>query len=137
MRSIDPKGFTLIEVVAALAIVSIALLALLKLHLVSINTSDQAQTLTQAVLLAQGKMGETLCAGYPPVGVKSGVQQTEGLPLTWRTEVAEVRGSQAGIKGFNPGGLRRLSVEVAWPRGRGEKSIRLTTYVAESQIHGR
>ncbi len=134
MRFGRSQGFTLIEVVAALAIVSIALLGLLRLHLISISTADRAQTVAQAVWLAQERMAEVLCCGYPPVGTQSGVAAAEGSQFTWRTEVTE---APSGLEqsSLTLSGLRKLSVDVAWQKGAGEKHIRMITYVAQSSIH--
>lgn len=53
------RGFTLLEVMIALAIAGIALVALLSLSNRSIGVNGRLQKITQATLLAQGKMGET------------------------------------------------------------------------------
>ena len=128
------KAFTLIETVAALAIVSIALLGLLQLNLISIRTADKAQATTQAVFLAQEKMTEILGAGFPPVGTRSGILDNDGLRFTWRTEVTDAGGSQQRQLGLRIDGLRKLSVEVACGDSLRERQIRLTTYVAERKI---
>jgi type II secretion system protein I len=123
-------AFTLMEVVAALAIVSIALLALLRLHLLSVKTADQGQILTHAVLLAQEKMAEGVAGGYPQVGTRAGEVDSGGARLLWKTEVADARSSAPPQLDLKLGGLRKLSVEVAWEKGSGEKQIRMTTLVA-------
>jgi len=120
-------GFTLVESLAALAVASIALLALLQLQLVSLRTADKARVMTQAVLLAQEKQAEILGTGLPPLGTQSGMAQTDGAELAWRTDVADERGALGGR-------LRRLSVEVTWQKGPGNRRICLTTYVAENRI---
>jgi type II secretion system protein I len=125
----------MIEVIAALAIVSIALLGLLQLHLVSLKAADRTQTLTQAVLLAQEKMAETLAGGYPPVGTRWGVAEADGASFTWRTEVAAARPSQPHQPALPLTGLRRLSVDVAWETGAGGPHVQMTTYVADGRIH--
>lgn len=51
-------GFTLLEVMIALAIISIALVSLLALGNRSISVQDRLQHITQATLLAQQKMAE-------------------------------------------------------------------------------
>ncbi len=135
MRSKRPEGFTLIEVVAALAVVSIALLGLLRLHLISIRTAEGTQVLGQAVLLAQEKMTEALCGGFPQVGTQSGTAEADGSRFTWRTDVTDTRPSSQQLD-LHITGLRRLSVDVAWQKGSGEKHIQMTTYVADSSIHG-
>lgn len=132
------KAFTLIEAVAALAIAATALLALLQLHLISLRTADKAQATTRAVFLAQEKMAETLSAGVPPVGMKSGVVETDGARLTWRTEVTASDALPVKSKtGTVAARLRRLSVEVACGDGPHEGQIRLTTYMAENRIRER
>jgi general secretion pathway protein I len=129
------NGFTLIEVVAALAIVSIALLGLLKLHLISMQTADSAQVMNQAVLLAQEKMTEALCDGYPQAGTRSGVAEADGARFTWRTEVTDARSFSPRGLDLNLRGLRKLLVDVAWQRGSGEKHIQMATYMADNRVH--
>ncbi len=53
------RGFTLLEVMIALAIVSIALVSLLSLGNRSVGVNGRLQKITQATLLAQSKMTET------------------------------------------------------------------------------
>ena len=127
-------GFTLIEVVVALAVVSIALLGLLRLHLLSVASADKAQTLTAAVLLARARITEATCSGYPRVGVESGRAETEGGEMTWRTQVTN---GQPTRRGEVRDGLRRIAVEVAWGRGTARKQIEMTTYVAETRINAK
>jgi type II secretory pathway pseudopilin PulG len=124
------------EAVAALAIASIALLSLLHLQLLAMRTADTAQALTQAVLLAQEKMAETLSAGYPSVGVKSGLVEAHGGPFTWRLEVTDARWPLPQRSPAGRDRLRKLSVEVSGPKGPGDKPIHLTTYVAENATRG-
>ena len=129
-----PRGFTLLEAVAALAVASIALLALLQLQLVSIRTADKAEVMTRAVLLAQAKMAEALSSGYPQIGVRSDTIEAQGDQLTWRVEVTD---AHLPLSYRPPDGrdrARKLSVDVTWQKGPGEKHIGLTTYVAENTI---
>lgn len=53
------SGFTLLEIMIALAIVSIAMVSLLTLANRSIGVHDRLQRITSATLLAQQKMAET------------------------------------------------------------------------------
>jgi general secretion pathway protein I len=53
------SGFTLLEIMIALAIVSIAMVSLLALANRSIGVHDRLQRITAATLLAQQKMAET------------------------------------------------------------------------------
>jgi general secretion pathway protein I len=58
-RSHAERAFTLLEVMIALAIVGVALVALLSLNTRSIQVHSRLQKITQATLLAQEKMSET------------------------------------------------------------------------------
>jgi general secretion pathway protein I len=57
--SSDSAGFTLLEVMIALAIIAITLVSLLGLANRSIGVNGRIQKMTQATLLAQEKMAET------------------------------------------------------------------------------
>jgi general secretion pathway protein I len=52
------NGFTLLEVMIALAIIGIALVTLIGLQTQTIQLAERQQRVTQATLLAQGKMTE-------------------------------------------------------------------------------
>jgi general secretion pathway protein I len=125
-------GFTLIEVIAALAIVSIGLLGLLRLHLMNLRAAGAAETTAAAVFLAQEKMAEATLAGWPALGARSGTAQANGSEFTWHTQVTNL--DALASHGVARNGLRQLNVDVAWRQGAGSKSLRMTTYVADTRI---
>ena len=126
-------AFTFIEVIIALAIVSISLLALLRLHLTSIRLTDTAQTISQAVLLADEKIAEALAAGYPKQGANSGIVEKNDSKLHWQTEVADLQSPQ--LNEANVSGLRKISVDVRWKQGTGWRHLRTSTYVADRKLN--
>ena len=126
------RAFTFIEVVVALAIVSISLLTLLRLHIISITMVDKAQITTQAVLLANEKIAETVAAGYPKECTDSGTTQTNGLTLNWQTEVKDLRLGQ--LEKVNITGLRKILVDITWKQGRSRKQLQMSTYVADRKL---
>ena len=63
-------GFTLLEVLVAVAIVAIALVTFMGLHLRSLDATIRAQDVTTAVLLAQGKMAAM--GEFPETGEEQG-----------------------------------------------------------------
>ena len=118
-------GFTLLEVLVAVAIVALALVTFMGLHLRSLDATIRAQDLTTAVFLAQGKiaaMGE-----FPETGEEQG--KFEGPELArfqWATAVTEhtldaVAGGQAVT-------VRRLEVTVAWADGQQLRHYTLEAY---------
>jgi len=126
-----PGAFTFVEVIVALAIASIALLTLLKLHLLSIRLVDRAQITTQAVLLANEKIAETLAAGYPDQGRTSGTVEKNGLTLKWQAQVVDHQLPQLGQSHVT--GLRKVVVDVNWKRGAG-RGVQMSTYVADGKL---
>ena len=125
-------AFTFVEVAVALVIASISLLALLRLHLLSIRMVDRAQITTQAVLLADEKIAETLACGYPDQASKSGTVEKNGLRLNWRAQVADLQLPQLGEAHVT--GLRKIVVDVNWKQGATGKQLQMSTYVADGKI---
>src|SRR5215831_3116314 len=107
-------GFTLLAVLVAVAIVALALVTFMGLHLRSLDATIRAQDLSTAVLLAQGKMATM--SEFPETGEEQG--RFEGPELArfqWVTAVTEhtldaVDGGQAVT-------VRRLEVTVSWLDG--------------------
>jgi general secretion pathway protein I len=126
------RAFTLVEVVAALAVASIALLSLLRLHLVSISMADRVEAKTQAIHLAQEKMAETLAQGYPEAGTITGTTEKNNLHFDWRTQVADLR--LPSVSQGRLTGLRTIRVDVTWSRGSGQSHLQMATYVADRRI---
>ena len=120
------------EVIVALAIASIALLSLLRLHLLSIRCVDKAQITTQAVLLANEKIAETLATGYPDRGQKSGTVEKNGLTLRWRTEVVDMQLPE--LEQQRVTGLRKVMVNVNWRRGSTGRQVQMSTCVADGKL---
>jgi prepilin-type N-terminal cleavage/methylation domain-containing protein len=129
MEKTQTKAFTFVEVIVALAIVSISLLALLRLHILSIGMADKAEITSQAVFLASEKIAETLAAGYPKAGTNFGTVEKNALCLDWKTEVTDLRLSQ--LDKMRIGRLRKISVVVNWKQGLGNKHLQMSTYVAD------
>lgn len=131
-RCASQKAFTFVEVLVALVIVSISLLALIKLHLLSINMTDSAQITSHAVFLAEEKIAEKLAAGYPEQGTDSGTMERGVFQLYWKTVVTDLHLPQLQAAGVN--GLRKILVDVSWNRGTGQKHLQMSTYVADRKL---
>jgi type II secretion system protein I len=126
------SAFTFIEVLIALVIVSISLLSLIRLHLISINMTEAAEIKSQAVLLANEKIAETLALGYPEEGTKSGTVEMNALGLHWQTEVTDIKPHQ--LNELDIVGLRRILVDISWEQGIRLKHIQMSTYVADRKL---
>jgi general secretion pathway protein I len=68
----SPRGFTLLEVMIALAVVAIAMLALLSLDHQDMQSVIRAQDLSRAAMLAQSVMTQVEIGPFPEVSATSG-----------------------------------------------------------------
>ena len=119
------SGFTLLEVLVAVAIVAIALVTFMGLHLRSLDATIRAQDLTTAVLLAQGKL--TTMGEFPDTGEERG--KFEGPELErfqWATAVTEH--TLDALDGGQPVTVRRLGVTVFWADGQQTRHYTLEAY---------
>ena len=132
MKTRERKAFTLVEVIIALVVVPISLLGLIRLHLISINMAEVAEVTSQAVLLAEEKIAETLALGYTQEGIKSGEVEKNAQILHWRTEVAGLQSSELTEAEIT--GLRKINVEVNFKQGTSSKSLSMSTYVADRRL---
>jgi len=132
-KTANAKGFTFIEVLVALAIASIALVGLLKLHLLSLAAADAAGELSQAVFLAQERIAEASALDRPKQGMRAGVVERNGLEFAWKTEITDA--SALDVRNLALKGLRQIRTTVTWQRGGDRKSTQVTTYIADSRIH--
>ena len=108
-------GFTLLEVLVAVAIVAIALVTFMGLHLRSLDATIRAQDLTTAVLLAQGKMATM--GEFPDTGEEQGKFEGPDLErFQWATAVTE-HTLDALADGGQTVTVRRLEVTVSWADG--------------------
>lgn len=131
----DDAGFTLLEVMIALAILAIALPVLLGLRNWDVDLHLRARELTTATLLAQEKLLEAELAGFLPLGEVSG--DFKSLPPGIQT-AAEAGDRAPGYRWkriVSPTPLdlvREVRVQVIWPRGDIEEMVEVSTYVFRS-----
>jgi len=126
------EAFTFVEVMIALAIVSISIMALLRLHLISVHMIDKAQIMTQAVFLADEKIAEVLAADSPEEGIRSGAVEKNGLKFNWKTRVENLQSIQLDAGDIS--GLWKVLVDISWKQGGNPKHLRMLTYFASRKL---
>jgi general secretion pathway protein I len=137
------RGFILLDVLLALAILAIALPVLLGLANRDIELLGHARALTTATLLAQEKLLETEMMGFPPVGQQTGDFQTPPPGTRMQHEIDDRRGAFRWTRIVDPtpvADVREVRVRISWPRGESEQTLEVTTYVLlepKSQSSGR
>jgi general secretion pathway protein I len=117
------KGFTLLEVMVALAVLSVALVVLFSQQATSLSRGNEARIITKAALLAQERMAGLLAEKWLSIGDEEGEVKDSTPPFKWRQQVEE--GSMEGMK--------KLTVIVLWKEGEKERDVRFVTYVASEE----
>lgn len=87
-RAKGGTGFTLIEVLIALAIISIALLAALRAAGQGVATLDDLRSRLLAGWVAENLLAEHRARGaWLPLGIRRGSEREGGIEFGWREEV--------------------------------------------------
>lgn len=87
-RNGECKGFTLIEVLVALAIVAIALMAALRASAQGTSNVEQLRARVLAGWVAENLLAEHRALGdWLPLGIQRGSEHQAGIAFAWREEV--------------------------------------------------
>lgn len=87
-RRSSRAGFTLVEVLVALAIVAIALLAALRVAGQGANNAGELRSRLFAGWIAENRLAEHRARGdWLSLGIQGGSERQGGIEFTWREEV--------------------------------------------------
>lgn len=141
VRAPDDTGFTLLEVMVAVALVAIALVPLLRLHLVSLDATIWAQDYTTAVMLAQKTMTEKMApipserelgerkSGELEPGEENGTfDEPAYARFQWQTLIEEKEELTLG-EIAQPLEVQRVQVTITWQDGQRSRAYQLESYV--------
>lgn len=129
MRS--ERGFTLLEVMVATAIMAVGIVGALELFSGSLRLAGDAERQSKATVLARSLVDEELWRDVLEVSERSG---TEG-GFSWSVATHPIQRELIGTREQEDGGLHDLEemglwlidAEVRWQSPSGEKSLRLET----------
>lgn len=121
MSRADSNGFTLVEMMVALAVFSLAALALIKLVGVSIASAGAVDRKLIAQIVAENVAVEALADPVAPaLGTTNGVETNGGLPWRWvrrTTRTADVRIARIDIAVADASGQPAARLTVVRPVG--------------------
>ncbi len=119
-------GFTLLEVLVAVALVALVLVSFMGLHLRSLDATLQSQDITTAVLLAQGKLASL--GSFPETGTEEGAFEGPDLSrFRWASAVTE-HTLDAKVSGGKAVVVRQMDVTILWLDGQQTRSYVLEAY---------
>jgi general secretion pathway protein I len=114
------EGFTLVEVLVALAIVAIALMAALRAAGQGTNAVGELRQRLFAGWVAENRLAEHRARGdWLPLGIGRGTQSQGGIDFAWREEVIATPNSA----------FRRVDVFVSVPAEESRSLAHLTGFV--------
>jgi general secretion pathway protein I len=125
MKILHSRGFTLLEVMIAVAILAIALVTLLGSQSQSVSFANSAKFETMAALLAQSKMSEITIQAADSLSSDSGDFGEDYPGYTWEATVSDV--SYEGLDAISDY-LKQIDLAVTW--GTLSYNLRLYHYVA-------
>jgi len=119
------RGFSLIEVVCALAVLGIGLMAVAGLQMSAVRNNSTGNEMTAALMLAEARL-ETLkntgdITTLPPGPITESGLDFDGQPGGMYERITTVSNPLGG--GFS----RRIEVTVRWGRLAGSRSVTLST----------
>lgn len=115
------RGFTLVEVLVALAIVAIALAAASRSVALSSTSALDHKLRVLAGFVAENRMGEfSARRAWPGVGIAEGSESQAGIEFRWRAEVFGTPHPQ----------LRRVEIQVMDPNDSSHELRRLVGVLA-------
>ena len=106
------QGFTLLEVMIAVAVLAIALVSLLGSQSQTISVATDARFNTIAALLAQEKMAEIRLQDFEQVESESGIFEEGFSDFSWSTEVVQVLEDDIAIPDTD-GMLKQVVLTIA------------------------
>ena len=115
---IHEKGFTLLEVMIAMAILAITLVVVFQSQSQSISMTGRARFETTAAFLAQSKMAEIEAANPEEIGSDSGDFGDDFPGYSWQVDVTETEIEL----------LKKIEVKVVNERMTSNNSFRLVLY---------
>ncbi len=117
----NKNGFTLLEVMIALAILALVGVAFLRAQAGSIRLLDESSQISLATLLARERMAEMEGTGFPELGKDSGAGGEAFPGFQWEQVVT---GTDLPV-------LRQGLVRVLWKDGTRERTLELVAYFAQ------
>ena len=117
------EGFTLIEIMIALVVMSIGLTALAAVQISAIRGNAFSKRMTTAVSIADGKMEKIKNGSYASIITESATQVTQSN-MNFTRQVAVTNNSPLA-------NTKTVNVTVSWSEGSKSHTVPITTIVSQ------
>jgi len=104
-------GYTLLEMLVAIAILSIVMTAAFRLHLQTVSMESNARFYAQAPFLAQSKFAELEASGSTAAISDAGIFGDDFPGYSWRLAVDDIESETLETSGE---GLKKVDITVAF-----------------------
>jgi general secretion pathway protein I len=131
-QAADPRGFTLMEVLIAMAILALAMPILLGLRNWDLNLHSRAADITAATMLAQEKLIEAELSPVYPIGETTGDFRNPPPGYQVPGDVAEraERYRWKRVITTTPlPSVREVKIQILWQQGATDEVLEASTYV--------
>lgn len=118
----NPGGFTLLEVMVALAVISISLIVLLQAQNANVLRSYHSKCLTRAALLSRKIISEIDSGGAFTEGEWEGREESDGVIFTWKKVIEPSVIDE----------MKKITVTITWGADNTAIPFVLETYRAAS-----
>jgi general secretion pathway protein I len=117
-KYLSESGVTLLEVMIAVAIVSIALFSFISLVVSALQMEDYGRRVTEAALIADNRMKEIERSGFPELGETEGlIDEKDPTGFTYRQIVSETPIND----------VRQVRLDILWNKNK--DSVTLEAYI--------
>ena len=123
------KGFTLLEVMIAVLIMSIGILGLAGLQIVATRTNSFSNQMTVGITLGQDKLEELRNLAYDDTQLSAGTHPDSGNPIKGVGDMGFNRSWSVAEDAVNS--LKTITVTVQWPDPGNSHSVQFTTIKTE------
>ncbi len=126
-RANKEKGFSLLELIIAIAVLAVGLVGILQIFPIGLRASQAAGMMTKASFLAQNKIEDVKLAGFDAIAElppKIPLSGTDG-DFGWAIKIDNV--SLEGVESQD--NMRKIIVTISWPERNTTRSKEFITYV--------
>jgi len=129
MKAGGRKGFSLLELIIAIAVLAVGLVGVLQIFPIGLRASQAAGMMTKASFLAQNKIEDLKLAGFDAIA-----ELPPKIPLSgrdgdfdWAIKIDDV--SLEGVESSSD--MRKVVVTISWPERNNTRSKDFITYVTK------